>query len=253
MPIGAFVDHGPNRETPPAGATPQQLSTATATLYPKYIAAIAGKRHIVMKPGQTLKIDSLTLTAVDSDRQVIARPLPGAGKPNPACEGVALAKENNGGDENPHSLGFVATYGKARILALGDTTWDVEGQLACPVGLIGPVDLLMTTHHGSNLSGNPAFFPTVTPTVVVTNNGATKGGDAEVFDVLKATPSVQQIWQLHAASRSPVKNPDPAYIANLDAANDAHHPLMIRVDRSGAVTVSNPRNGLSKTYPKVAR
>jgi beta-lactamase superfamily II metal-dependent hydrolase len=249
MPVDAFVDHGPNREPLREGATPQQAASAPASLYPKYEAAIAGKKHVVMAPGDTLKIDDLVLTAVDSDRNVIARLLPGAGKPNPACAGLE-EKTADGGEENPRSLGFVASFGRGRVAMLGDTTWNVELKLSCPRTRVGPVDLLLTSHHGSALSNSPALIHDLAPTVAVTSNGATKGGDAEPFDALKAAPTLKDVWQLHFATRSPEKNPPADQIANLAEGPDLNHPLLMRVAKSGAVTVSNPRSGLSKTYPK---
>lgn len=249
MPVDAFVDHGPNREVLRDGATPQQAASAPATLYPKYEAAIAGKKHLVLKPGGVLRIDDLTLTVVDGDREVIAKPLPGAGKPNPACAGLA-ERAADGGEENPRSLGFVAAFGKARVAMLGDTTWNVELKLSCPVTRVGPVDLLLTSHHGSVLSNSPALLHDLSPTVAVTSNGATKGGDAEPFDTLRATATLQDVWQLHFATRNPEKNPPPERIANLADGPDASHAILMTVAKTGAVTVTNQRNGVSKTYPK---
>ena len=250
MPVGTFIDHGPNRETPPAGATPAQLAYATSTLYPKYLASIAGKKHIVMKPGQTLNIDGLVLTAINADGVPLAKPLPGAGKPGLNCA-AATTQSKDGGEENTRSLGIVATWGKARILSLGDTIWNLENQLACARDLIGPVDLMFTTHHGSNLSGSPLLYSAVKPTVAITMNGPTKGGDPEVFDTLMASPRIKGVWQLHTAIKSgPDKNPPPEQIANLAEGPDAANPLQVVVDKSGIVTVTNTRNNVSKTYPK---
>ena len=250
LPVGTFIDHGPNRETPPAGATPAQLAFATSTLYPKYLASIAGKKHIVMKPGQTLDIDGLVLTAIDADGVPMTKPMPGAGKPGLNCAAATL-QTKDGGVENTHSVGILATWGKARILSLGDTIWNLENKLACPVDLIGPVDLMFTTHHGSNLSGSPLLYSAVMPTVAVTMNGPTKGGDPEVFDTVMASPRIKGLWQLHTAIKSgPEKNAPPEQIANLGGEPDVAYPLQILVEKSGNVTITNTRNNVSKTYPK---
>ena len=86
--------------------------------------------------------------------------------------------------------------------------------------------------------------------MAVTSNGATKGGDSAPFETLKATPTLKDIWQLHFATRAPDKNPPADQIANLADGPDASHSLSMRVAKTGAVTVSNARNGFSKTYLK---
>jgi hypothetical protein len=86
--------------------------------------------------------------------------------------------------------------------------------------------------------------------VAVTSNGATKGGDPAPFDTLKATPTLKDVWQLHFATRNPDKNPPADQIANLADGPDASNALTMSVAKTGAVTVSNARNGFSKTYPK---
>ncbi|UAJ08696.1 ComEC/Rec2 family competence protein [Glacieibacterium megasporae] len=244
IPVGTFVDHGPNREVPPSGATAEQLTTATATLYPKYLAAIAGRKHIVMQPGATLKIDGLVLNAVDADGQVITHPLAQGGKPGVGCDRTTT-KDANGGEENPRSIGFLATWGKARILSLGDTTWNVENRLVCPVDLIGPIDLMVATHHGSDLSNSPALLDSVAPRFIVVANGPTKGGDAATFDTAMASPRLKELWQLHYATRSgPEKNAPRNRIANLPGAPDMANALAITVDRSGAVAVAVQRGDM---------
>ena len=240
MPVGTFVDHGPNRETPPPGATPAQLATATVTLYPAYLAAIAGRKHIVLPAGGQLRIDGLALTAVDSDGALIAKALPDGGEPGVGCDRTTT-KTADGGEENPRSIGFLATWGKARIVSLGDTTWNMENRLVCPIDLIGRVDLMVATHHGSELSNSPALLNTLAPRIIVVANGPIKGGDAASFDNAMATPRIKEYWQLHYATRSvPNKNAPPERIANPVTAVDAANPLRIAVERSGEVTVSIP-------------
>jgi competence protein ComEC len=51
VPVGTVVDHGPNRELIPAGASPRGVTTAPATIYPQYLAALGERPHRVMKPG----------------------------------------------------------------------------------------------------------------------------------------------------------------------------------------------------------
>jgi competence protein ComEC len=247
IPVGTFIDHGPNREMLPPNPKPRQIATATSTLYPQYLAAIGTASHRVMKTGDRLRIDDMAVTAVDSDRNIPARPLPGGGGTGAGCA-AATSNDNLGGEENPRSLGVLIGWGKARILALGDTTWNVENSLACPRDLIGPVDLMFADNHGSGNSNSPVLINTVRPRIVVIANGPTKGADASTFDTVMASPRIQGVWQLHFATRSPEKNPPADQIANPADMPDAIHPLDISVAKSGTLTLRNPRNGFSKAY-----
>jgi len=249
FPIGMFIDHGPNREEPPANANERQLAMATATLYPKYMAAIQGKPHRVMRAGERLRIDALVITAINSDGKIVAKPLPGAGKPGWNCA-AQTSDARLGGEENPRSLGILATWGKARILSLADTTWNAENSLVCPIDRIGPVDLMFADNHGTDNSNSPNLLNTVKPSVIVFGNGPTKGADALSLERAMASPRIKGMWQVHFATRSPDKNAPADQIANLADGPDARHPLQIMVDKSGAITLVNPRNGFSRTYPK---
>lgn len=251
IPIGTLIDHGPARESPSATATPAQAANSPGTRYPAFLAAFGNRPHRVMKPGDTLKIDDLLLTAVDSDREIPARPLAGGGQPGVNCT-AATTNDNEGGEENPRSLGIAFTWGRARVLSLGDTTWNVENRLVCPRDLIGPVDLMFVDNHGTSNSNSPQLINTVRPTVMVVNNGPVKGADAATFDTLAASPTIKGVWQVHFATRSPEKNAPADQIANLEGP-DAINPLQIEVRKDGSIKMINPRNGFTKTYPKAAR
>jgi beta-lactamase superfamily II metal-dependent hydrolase len=246
MSIKSFVDHGPNREAPPATASAAQLAYAPATLYPRYLAAIAGRKHLVLKAGQKLKLDDLVLTALTSDGVVIARAVQGAGSAGVDCAGVTT-KDANGGEENPRSVGLLAQWGKARVLALADTTWNVENTLVCPINRIGHVDLLMVSHHGSDLSNSPALLKSVRPTAALMNNGPMKGGDGLVVERVTAVTGTAGLWQLHFADRTPDKNAPADQIANPDGP-DSMATITVTVDKSSRFTVTNNRNGFTRSY-----
>jgi len=243
IPVGAVIDHGPNREMLPAGLSPARAAVAPATLYAGYLAALGKRPHRVMRPGDRLMIDGLGITALDADAQTIDRPL-GKGAPGADC-GAATDKGDPPGDENPRSLGMLLTWGKARLLALGDTTWNVENALVCPRDLIGPVDLMIADNHGSANANSPQLINTVKPRVVLFNNGATKGLDPASFRTFAASPRIASIWQMHFATRSPADNTRPEQIANLTSEPDAMTPLRVAVTKSGTITVVNPRAGFS--------
>src|SRR3954470_10447734 len=88
IPVDTFIDHGPNAEhlKPGEKVPPDLAGGAPDQLYPKYLEVIKGHKHIVAKPGQVIDIGSMTDTIVSSDGVVLARPLPGAGAPNPVCD-----------------------------------------------------------------------------------------------------------------------------------------------------------------------
>jgi beta-lactamase superfamily II metal-dependent hydrolase len=246
IPVGTVIDHGPNREEPPPGANPAFARFSPATLYPAYLEAIEGLPRRVMQAGETLTIDGLELVAVNSDRAVIDASL-GEGVAGRNCSAMT-SKAEDGGEENARSLGFLMRWGKARLLALGDTTWDVENMIACPDNPVGTVDLYVADNHGSDTSSSPVFVHNIAPRVVLFQNGPRKGADASVFETLRAEPSVEALWQMHETERTPESNEPPRRIANLANGTDGH-ALQIYVARDGAMTVVNARNGHSETYP----
>jgi len=248
FPVGTFLDHGENREALPAGFDPAgpRAAAAAAVAYPKYAALAAQHGRRSPKAGETLKIGSMTLRFVDADGEVAP---PATPAPAPAgCAGMP-GKEADGGIENAKSLGFVATFGRARIVALGDTTWNVERSLVCPVNRVGRADLLVMTHHGSSLSGSPQFLEAVSPRVVLVNNGARKGGDAEVLGAIRATPSRPALWQVHQSAAAPEAGAPAAQIVNLEGAPDRYQPLQAAVSPDGTIRVTNPRTGATEAYP----
>jgi len=249
FPVGTILDHGPNREVPPADSKPAFAAAQPATLYPKYLEAIHGHEHRTLKPGDTLEIGSLHLTAVTSDGATLGRPLPGAGKTVAECAAMK-PMEQDGGVENAKSLGVLLTFGQARIAALGDLTWNMEKDLVCPRDKVGAVDLLIVSHHGSNLSSSPALLHALSPRVAIEENGPKKGGDVEPYETVSHSSRLARLWQLHLAERSDAQHNVPeAYIANPSSTGDAHVSIEASVTRQGAITVTNDRTGSTETYP----
>src|SRR3984885_14378681 len=78
IPVGTFIDHGPNRET---------ASASTTQVYAAYQKVLADGHygHIVAKPGDSLPIPELKVTVVSADGNLLAQPLPGAGGANSFC------------------------------------------------------------------------------------------------------------------------------------------------------------------------
>ena len=253
FPVGTVLDHGPNRETPPPNAPPAFAAFQPATLYPKYLEALRGHEHRELKAGDTLNIGSLRLAVVTSDGATIPKPLPGAGSAIAECDGMKPMDED-GGAENARSVGLIMTFGQARVAALGDLTWNVEKTLVCPRDKVGPVDLLVVSHHGAHLSNSPALLHALAPRVAIVDNGAKKGGEAESYDTVAASPRIKRVWQLHFAEKAgTAHNTAEAYTANPSAAGDKYASLEAIVTKEGAVTVTNGRTGFKETYPPVPK
>ena len=248
FPVGTVLDHGPNREVASPDVPPAMAPFQTAALYSKYLEALGGHNHRTLKPGDTIDIGSLHLVAVTSDAVTIDHPLPGAGEAIAECAHMS-PMEQDGGEENARSLGVVLTFGKARVAALGDLTWNLEQKLFCPKDKIGPVDLFIVSHHGSNLSNSPAMWQALAPRVAIMDNGARKGADVETYETASRSPRLKRLWQLHLAERSDAQhNVSAAYIANPSASGDEHLSLEITVSKQGGITVINDRTHFSETY-----
>ncbi len=236
VPIGTFIDHGPNRES----------SKTSATLYSEYQAAISGAQHIVAKPGERLPIKGLKVTVVSADGNLIANSLPGAGQANPACPGVP-PKESDP-SENARSVGVVIEFGQFRTVDLGDLTWNKELQLVCPVNKIGKADLFVVSHHGLDQSNSPALVHALAPRVAIMDNASKKGGSPAAWDVVKSSPGLQGLWQLHFADAGGSEhNTSDPFIANIQEADTGFY-LKVTAQEDGSFAVYNSRNKLSKDY-----
>lgn len=253
LPADTFIDHGPNGEfhpanpnTPPNPNAQRFAAFSTQALYEKWAAAYKGHSHISAEVGQELNIGRLHIKFVASGSKLLSAPLPGAGQPNQYCTGVQ-PMERDGGLENVNSLGMLMTFGKTRILYLGDNSWNNELKLLCPVNKIGKVDFYFVTQHGMDLSSSPATAA-LEPLVALMQNGPTKGGDQAPIKTVASYPGLEGFWRLHYSVRYPDLNPDPDYIANLNDPQDAAYPLDVDIAPSGKITVTNPRNGFTKSY-----
>jgi competence protein ComEC len=243
IPVGTFIDHGQNREL-----TPQVSANYAA--YQKVLAG-GSYKHIVAKPGDRLPIPGLDVTVISADGNLISQPLPFAGSENPAC--MTSAKRPADQTENARSLGVQITFGKLKILDLGDLTWDKEMELMCPANKLGTVDVLVVSHHGWNQSSSPALVQAIHPRVAVMDNGETKGGSIETFKTLAATTSPNgaptPLWQLHFSDEAgkPLNQPDK-FIAN-PPGPDAGYGLELTASPDGSFSILNLRTHSTQSYP----
>lgn len=238
--IDRFLDHGESIEI----ARPN-----VAAAYKNYVTLTEGKRTI-LKAGDKIPLKGVDVTVVMSAGKPMAKGLKGGG-PNASLCGEWKDKTTPEPDpDNDQSVGFLLRFGKFKFLDLGDLTWNYEKQLICPNNLIGPVDLYQTTHHGLDRSNAPQFVWTIKPRVALMNNGPRKGGPASVFEILRKSPGLEDIWQGHLAlGIAKELNTDEKMIANLDPTQQCTGKLLkVSVAPDGKYTLTNERTGYSKTY-----
>jgi beta-lactamase superfamily II metal-dependent hydrolase len=242
MKIGTFVDHGPNLED----------SDVTRQDYAAYEKVLPGHKHLVVKPGDHIPIKGLDVLVLTAAGDHIQSALPGAGQPNPACADQPKPPADK--TENARSLGTLITYGKFRMLDLGDLTKDKELELMCPNNLIGTVDLFIVSHHGWSQSDTNAFVSAIHPQASIMNNGARKGGSPDVWTVVNNVEGPDRFWQLHYSIEGGSEHNVPEkFIANPNEKNDAGHDLRVRAFSDGKFEVWNSRNNHHLTYPLNAK
>lgn len=238
--IERFVDAGDSIEL----EWDNERGETARELWAGYLGAAEGKRMQV-KPGDTLPVSGVDFQFVAARGEFIDWPA----KPNPACEGAQ--EKDMQVNENDMSIGFLVSLGDFEFLDLGDLTWNKELELSCPENPIPPVDLYQVTHHGMDMSGAPAHIQAIQPKVAVMNNGHKKGGRPETYETLTSVESLEDLWQVHKALvPENALNTDGQMIANLEATDDGDpgHWLKASVAPSGDFTITNSRNGFSKTY-----
>lgn len=240
IPVGTLIDHGENRETTDAP------TVADWQAYQKVLAT--GKyKHITPKPGDSLPLKGIHATVISADGALIQNPLPGAGQDNPTCKGAESYPADK--TENLRSLGTLITFGKLRILDLGDLTHDKEMELMCPINKLGKIDIYIVSHHGWSQSSSPALVYGIDPRVAIMDNGAKKGGTPSVIDVIKKSPHLEDLWQLHFSEEGgEAHNTSPDLIANPTDSPDAGNYLKLTAQKNGSFDVFNSRTQQTKHY-----
>jgi competence protein ComEC len=237
MPIVTYVDHGENLEK----------SAGTAKLYDAYLAVRKEGKHLQVKPGDRIPFRGVNVQVVASAGEFIRRPLPGGSATgNDLCSSAQKKAEDT--SENGKSIGVILEFGKFRFANLGDLTWNGELELACPGNLLGTVDVYLTTHHGLDQSNAPQIVHALKPRVAVMNNGAKKGGSPPAWQVVRSSPGLEDFWQLHySLAGGESHNSDEKFIANL-GENDMGDWIKLTAKKDGSFTVTNSRNGFTRTY-----
>jgi competence protein ComEC len=235
LPVRTFVDHGPTVEQ---GDRP-------AALFQTYVAARNSGRHLQVKPGDTIPLKDVDIRVVSSAGALIDRAVTGTAAPNPRCGDYTPLEEDK--TENARSVGMILSFGAFRMIDIGDLTWNKEHDLVCPNNLLGTVDLYLSTHHGLNISGGPFIVHALRPRVAIMNNGAKKGGTPQAWQTIHDSPGLQDLWQLHfAVDGGAEHNVAEPFIANMDETTG--YGIKVSAQRDGSFTVTNARNGYSRSY-----
>jgi beta-lactamase superfamily II metal-dependent hydrolase len=239
IPVGTFIDHGENRE---------DSDKPTVEVWQAYQKLLATGRykHIIAKPGDELPVKGMHVTVVSADGAVVGKPLPGAGQENAACKDAEQYPEDK--TENKRSVGTLITFGKLRILDLGDLTKDKEMELMCPANKLGKVDIYIVSHHGWEQSSSPQLVNGIDSRVAIMDNGAKKGGTHSTWDIIKKSPHLEDLWQLHFSEEGgPAHNVADEFIANPQGPDSGNY-LKLTANSDGSFDVFNSRTQKSKHY-----
>jgi len=237
MPIRNFVDHGPPVKT-----------YRTWDLYHAYLKVREKGHHILAKPGMQIPIRGMRVTVLTAAGKDIGQSLPGGGEHNPYCSAQEPRRLDR--SENAQSIGVLVSYGKFRMIDLGDLpSWPGEHGLVCPTNLVGHVEVYLTTQHAYAESGAAFLVDALKPIVAIADNGAHKGGVPKAFQVIHHSPGLEGFWDLHFSySADKNLNARPPFIANLTDNPDHGYWIKLTAQSGGTFTVMNQRNGESKTY-----
>jgi len=263
IPIRAYYDHGPTIQPQPA---------SEEFLQKVYPALTAQAKRTVVKPGDRIAVAGLEWRIVASGGQVLQSPLPGAGQPNPYCASFKPKEVDTG--ENAQSVGSHVTFGKFRVVHMGDLTWNKEGELMCSNNRLGTADLLVVGHHGQAVSNAEVIVHALRPRVSIINNGTRKGGQPEAMRIILNSPGLEDVWQMHFSLLGGQEYTVPGmFIANIvdqqpeampigawvppSQGQEAPPPpahdgkaywVKVTAQRDGTFNVTNTRNNVTKSY-----
>lgn len=233
-PVRTFVDHGAPFFR---GRPPTERMQA-------YMAVRDKGAYRAVKAGDRIPMQGVEVRVVSSAQQML--PAPEGSPANALCAGYTPPASWN--DENAASLGLLFTYGRFRMLDLGDLLKAEEFDLMCPVNRVGTVDLFMAGAHGMDISNSPVLVHALRPRVAITNNGARKGNSPEAWKVLAGSPGIEDIWQLHFTVAQKENNPPENFVANLEEVNCRGYWIKVAAQADGSFEVTNARNGFRKKY-----
>lgn len=253
IPIARYFDHGD---------TVEDVDRLRLDLYKQ----VAGSARTTVKPGDSIPLKGVKAQVVSSDGRFIAKPI-NSGGPNPLC--AAAERKAPAPPENGRNVGMLFTFGTFTFLDLADLDWASEMALTCPVNRVGTVTIWQADRHGNLFgAGAPAMLGAIRPQIIIVNNGPRKGlGQVDTavqsltkpgyqetaasyaYEKIAALRGVEGIWQGHLSLADEGHNTARDQIANLeDTADCKGNWIRASVAPDGRVTITNGRNGFSKTY-----
>jgi beta-lactamase superfamily II metal-dependent hydrolase len=237
MPIGTIIDHG--TEMQKSRDKPKLRSLIQA-----YEETRAKSHYVRPTVGDQLPLKGAEITVVSSAGNILETSDDNVESVGSSCDRPVLTPSEK--LENPLSLGILLRYGEFRFLDLGDLVGQPLSDLVCPTNRIGTVDVYLVPHHGGADAADPATLTAFQPRVAILNNGATKGGAAQMFDVLRSTIGLEDVWQLHWSEAEGAENFSSDRIANLNTQTS--HWIKLSANVNGSFSVLNGRTGEWKSY-----
>ena len=230
LPVGQFIDHGANVQ--PNAATDAFLQKTYPELYAK-------GRHTVVAPGDSVPMTGLDVRVVASAGKAVTRAVPGGGQANPAC--AAHTPQDPDPSENAHSVGTHVTFGRFRLVHMGDLTWNKEFELMCPANRLGTVDVFVVSHHGQVLFSSPGLEDLWQLHFSLLSGQEYTVPGAFIANTVDEQAPAMPIAPTPAPAPGPGAAPPPAH-------NGAACWIKVSANRDGSFSVTNSRNNFKKNY-----
>lgn len=185
--------------------------------YESYLEA-AGSKRAALNPCDRIHAGEVVLQTVAANGEV--------------CGGGSVPLED--GEENAASIAFVVEYGGFRMFIGGDLTGgggnfpyntpDVESLVA---DIVGDVDVLKVSHHGSHTSTNQTFLDALSPEIAVISCGDdNEHGHPHSSIVDRLLQSGAEVYQT-----------EQCWTEN-EVVSVSHGNITLRIDENGVPSIS---------------
>ena len=264
IPIKDFIDHGPNVQ--PAAAADEFLQKVYPQLYAK-------SKHTIAKPGDKIELKGLDARVVASAGQMIAQRAPGRRQRESVLRGLQAEGSRS---ERERAVGRHARHVRPvqdRAPRRPDVEQGVRPDVSRPTGW-APWICSSCRITGRRSPTREVLVHALAPRVMIMNNGTRKGGQPDAMKVMHSSPGLEDLWQIHfsllsgqeytvpgmfianGVDEQPAAMPIAATAAPAPGPGAAPPPvhngpaywIKVSAREDGSFTVTNARNGFSKTY-----